>query len=90
MLNPLVQFYFTCVPEKINNHQIPFLSNTLLPSLQADHSGCLHPFSGRDAGLRLHPEPGSPLGGLYHCRSFRVGYDSPTDTVIVTKITGRC
>ena len=52
-------------------------SNTmiLIRSLcfQADHPVCVPPHADRHAGLRLNPQPGSPVGGVYHGRTFRVG-----------------
>lgn len=40
---------------------------------QTDHPGRVSPLSHWDAGLRLHPQYGSPVGGVRHSWDFRVG-----------------
>ena len=49
--------------------------NIPLVSPQTDDPGRISPVSDRDARLHLHPQPGSPVGGVYHSWSFRVGND---------------
>lgn len=45
----------------------------MLLSPQTDHLGRVYPFSNWDAGLHLHPQLGSPVGGVRYSWSFRVG-----------------
>lgn len=52
-----------CVSGEEINHQINVVS------LQADDPGGLLHVSGGDDHLRRHPQPGAPVGGLYHCWS---------------------
>lgn len=54
----------------------------LLP-LQANDAGCVRPRTDWDAGLCIHPQPGSPVGRLYHSWSFRVSkYRALTDASV--------
>lgn len=56
---------------------------------QTNHLGRIYSLSDWDAGLRFHPQPGSPVGGVYHSWSFRVGNHYRGKATEVVNITAR-
>lgn len=56
---------------------------------QTDHPGGVSAVSDWDAGLRLHSQPGSSVGGIYHRWNLRVGNHKTMATTMVINITGR-